>query len=211
MSEPPISRGFRGRSRAPKARACRRGSIWSATFRCFPPGRRPRPTSPAGNSRLEDGQAPIGEWSWAEFNALPQTEVTVDIHCVTTWSKLDTHWRGVSIDTLLEAAGLSEPPGPLRLIAHCDGGYTTNVPLEDLLDGKAMIATHYEGRAARSRAWRAGAAVGAASLFLEEREMGAQACNSSTPSSPASGRSSATTSTAIPGASSVMPAIEQIR
>ncbi len=70
--------------------------------------------------------------------------MTVDIHCVTTWSKLDTNWRGVSIDTLLEAAGISDPPGPY-VLAHCDGGYTTNFPSEDLLDGKAMIATHYEG------------------------------------------------------------------
>ena len=68
----------------------------------------------------------------------------VDIHCVTTWSKLDTHWQGVTIDTLLEAAGLSEPPTSFTMI-HCDGGYTTNLPLEDLIDGKAMVATRYEG------------------------------------------------------------------
>ena len=93
---------------------------------------------------LEDGDSPVGEWSWAEFNALPQTELTVDIHCVTTWSKLDTNWRGVTIDTLLEAAGLAEPPAPFVLV-HSDGGYTTNVPAEDLVDGKAMVATHFDG------------------------------------------------------------------
>ena len=87
----------------------------------------------------------IGKWSWDEFNALPQTEVTVDIHCVTTWSKLDTHWQGVTIDALLEAAGLDEPPTGYAMM-HCDGGYTTNVPVEDLIDGKAMVATHFDGR-----------------------------------------------------------------
>ena len=87
----------------------------------------------------------IGKWSWDEFNALPQTEVTVDIHCVTTWSKLDTHWQGVTIDALLEAAGLHEPPTGYAMM-HCDGGYTTNVPVEDLIDGKAMVATHFDGR-----------------------------------------------------------------
>jgi DMSO/TMAO reductase YedYZ molybdopterin-dependent catalytic subunit len=68
----------------------------------------------------------------------------VDIHCVTTWSKLDTEWRGVTIDALFAAAGLSEPPAPFAMI-HCDGGYTTNLPVEDLVDGKAMIATHFDG------------------------------------------------------------------
>ena len=79
-----------------------------------------------------------------EFRGFAQTKVKVDIHCVTTWSKLDTNWQGVTIDALLEAAGLSEPPAPFAMI-RCDGGYTTNLPIEDLLDGKAMIATRYEG------------------------------------------------------------------
>ena len=79
-----------------------------------------------------------------EFRGFAQTKVKVDIHCVTTWSKLDTNWQGVTIDALLEAAGLSEPAAPFAMI-RCDGGYTTNLPVEDLLDGKAMIATRYEG------------------------------------------------------------------
>ena len=87
----------------------------------------------------------LASWSWEEFQALPQTEITVDIHCVTSWSKLDTLWRGVTIDALLESVGL-EPPDPY-MMAFCDGGYTTNLPVEDLLDGKAMVATHYDGDA----------------------------------------------------------------
>jgi DMSO/TMAO reductase YedYZ molybdopterin-dependent catalytic subunit len=93
---------------------------------------------------LQVGGSILGKWSWDEFQALPQTELRTDIHCVTKWSKLDTNWRGVTIDALLEAAGLDEPPEAFSM-AHCDGGYTTNLPVEDLLDGKAMIATHYEG------------------------------------------------------------------
>jgi len=107
-------------------------------------GPTPEPDLKAWRFTMADGESPLGEWSWDQFNALPQTELTVDIHCVTTWSKLDTNWRGVSIDTLLEAAGLSEPPGPFTLI-HCEGGYTTNVPSEDLLDGKAMVASQFDG------------------------------------------------------------------
>jgi DMSO/TMAO reductase YedYZ molybdopterin-dependent catalytic subunit len=93
---------------------------------------------------LQEGGSLLAKWSWAEFNALPPTTMVTDIHCVTTWSKLDTEWRGVSFDTLLAAAGLSEPPAPF-VMAYCDGGYTTNVPCEDLVGGKGMIATYYDG------------------------------------------------------------------
>jgi DMSO/TMAO reductase YedYZ molybdopterin-dependent catalytic subunit len=92
---------------------------------------------------LYDGDSVQAEWSWSEFEALPQTSVKVDIHCVTSWSKLDTHWQGVTIDTLFEAAGLSEPPTSFAMI-HSDGDYRTNIPVEDLIDGKAMVATRYE-------------------------------------------------------------------
>jgi len=80
-------------------------------------------------------------WTWAEFQALPSEEVTVDIHCVTKWSKLDTHWRGVSIDTLLEGVDTAAE----HVIQYGDGGYTTNTPLEDLTGGKAWIVYAYEG------------------------------------------------------------------
>lgn len=91
---------------------------------------------------LKIGPRPVATWTWEQFNALPQSEFTRDIHCVTRWSKLDTRWAGVSIDDLLAAAGL-EPPTPFTL-AHCYGGYSTNVPIADLLSGKAMIALRYE-------------------------------------------------------------------
>ncbi len=89
---------------------------------------------------LCEGAAPLAEWSWADLEALPQAEVKVDIHCATTWSKLDTKWQGVMIDTLLEAAGLSAPPTCFAMV-HSERDYTTNVPVEDLVDGKAMVAT----------------------------------------------------------------------
>jgi DMSO/TMAO reductase YedYZ molybdopterin-dependent catalytic subunit len=91
----------------------------------------------------EDGST-IAEWRWDDFRALGPTDVTVDIHCVTRWSKFDTDWRGVSIDRLLAAAGLAEPPSPF-VMALCDGGYTTNLPVEDLLDGKALVVWEYDG------------------------------------------------------------------
>ena len=93
---------------------------------------------------LQEGGSLLAKWTWTEFQALPQTTVVVDIHCVTTWSKLDTEWSGVSFDTLLTAAGLQEPKAPF-VMAYCDGGYTTNVPCEDLTSGRGMVATHYDG------------------------------------------------------------------
>lgn len=145
MSEPLISRGFRGRrgSGATSARLPP-GQHLVTDFPVLSAGPTPVPDLATWRFTLEDGASPLALWSWAEFNALPQSEIAVDIHCVTTWSKFDTQWRGVSVDTLLEAAGLSEPPGAF-VLAHCDGGYTTNVPSEDLVDGKAMIATTFDG------------------------------------------------------------------
>ena len=145
MSEPLISRGFRGRrgSGATSARLPP-GQHLVTDFPVLSAGPTPVPDLATWRFTLEDGASPLELWSWAEFNALPQSEIAADIHCVTTWSKFDTQWRGVSVDTLLEAAGLSEPPGAF-VVAHCDGGYTTNVPSEDLVDGKAMIATTFDG------------------------------------------------------------------
>jgi len=104
-------------------------------------------------------QIPLQQWSfsleangktllsldWEAFNALVQTEATVDIHCVTTWTKLDTKWRGVSVDTLFRAASLELAPTAF-LMAHSDGGYTTNLPVADLIGGRAMVATHFDGK-----------------------------------------------------------------
>ncbi len=81
-------------------------------------------------------------WTWDEFLALPAETVTVDIHCVTKWSKLDTSWKGVSLDTLL--AGVATEAEYVTVFS--DGGYTTNLKLEDLTDGKAWVAYEYDGR-----------------------------------------------------------------
>jgi len=80
-------------------------------------------------------------WTWDEFRALPSEEVTVDIHCVTKWSKLDTVWRGVAVDTLLQGLETSAEFST----QYSDGGYTTNLPLPDIRDGKAWVVYEYEG------------------------------------------------------------------
>ena len=79
--------------------------------------------------------------TWQQFQELPHEEVTVDIHCVTKWSKFDTTWGGVSLDTLLDRVETSAE----YLLAFCDGGYTTNLPLEDVTGGRAWIVDQYDG------------------------------------------------------------------
>ena len=81
-------------------------------------------------------------WTWEEFRALPSEEITRDIHCVTKWSKLDTVWRGVSVDTLLEGIETAAD----FVIQYSDGGYTTNLPLEDVTGGKAWVVFAYDGQ-----------------------------------------------------------------
>ncbi len=93
---------------------------------------------------LKVGPRPVKTWDWAAFNALPKTTITRDIHCVTTWTKFDTVWEGVSIDDLLLDANI-EAPTPF-VLAHSYGGYSTNVPVADLVAGKAMIALTYDGK-----------------------------------------------------------------
>ena len=79
-------------------------------------------------------------WSWQDLMALPSEDVEVDIHCVTRWSKLRTAWRGVPVDAFLEDVESTAD----YVMAHSYGGYTTNLPLEDLLDGQAWIAYRYD-------------------------------------------------------------------
>ena len=92
---------------------------------------------------LRAGLRTIKAWTWSEFNALPRTKVTRDIHCVTTWSKLDTRWEGALVDDVLADAKLTPPTQ--FVLAHTFDGYSSNLPFADLANGKAMVATHYEG------------------------------------------------------------------
>jgi DMSO/TMAO reductase YedYZ molybdopterin-dependent catalytic subunit len=145
MAEIPISRGFRSRrqGQAPGDRLPP-GQYVTTDFPVLSAGPTPQIKLESWTLALQFGGSMPGKWSWAEFEALPQTTIRADIHCVTKWSKLDTTWWGVTFDDLLKAAQFAEPPAPY-VMAHCDGGYTTNLPVADLVGGKALIATRYEG------------------------------------------------------------------
>jgi DMSO/TMAO reductase YedYZ molybdopterin-dependent catalytic subunit len=138
----PISRGFRGRRRADIDPArVPPGQYVTADFPVLSAGPTPHTPLAAWTFEIRGAVDTPRSWSWDEFTAFPSETPTVDIHCVTKWSKLDTPWRGVSLDTLLD--GVDTAAG--YVLAFCDGGYTTNLPLEDLMGGKAWIAYEYEG------------------------------------------------------------------
>jgi DMSO/TMAO reductase YedYZ molybdopterin-dependent catalytic subunit len=103
-------------------------------------GPTPRTALEQWSFTVSGGSAAV-TWTWDEFRALPSESVTKDIHCVTKWSKFDTDWEGVSVDTLLEHVDYDAA----YAVAYSDGGYTTNVPVEDLTGGKAWIAFGYDG------------------------------------------------------------------
>ena len=140
-----VTRGFKGRGQGDAATRTRvpPGQFVTPEFPILTAGPTQRTLLDDWTLSLQHGGKLLAKWSWREFEALPHTELTTDIHCVTKWSKLDTRWRGVTIDDLLRAAGLDTPPTEF-VMAHCDGGYSTNHATGDLLAGRAMIATHYE-------------------------------------------------------------------
>jgi len=138
------TRGFTGRRPGGEARKrLPPGQYETTDFPVLSFGPTPRVALEDWRFTLNDGPRPVKTWDWKAFNALPQTTWMGDIHCVTKWSKFDTEWRGVTIDDLLADAGI-EPPTAFTLAQSYDR-YDTNVPVADLLGGKAMIATHFAG------------------------------------------------------------------
>jgi len=137
-----VTRGFRGRRRleGPPGRVPP-GQYVTTDFPVLSAGPTPRVQLEEWSFTVTDAGGDTLEWTWSEFTSLPTETVTVDIHCVTKWSKLDTTWEGVSLDTLFARVG---SPGSHALF-HSYGGYTTNLPVEDITGGKAWVAFRYEG------------------------------------------------------------------
>lgn len=82
-------------------------------------------------------------WTWDEFLKLPMTTIKTDIHCVTRWSKFDTVWEGVKFNEFVKLFGVK--PEAKYVIAHCEYGYTTNLPLEMMMDDDVLLAYKYAG------------------------------------------------------------------
>ena len=134
-----VTRGFGGR-REPEAVALPPGQHLTDGFPVLSAG----PTQYVENDEwsltLTTETEDRHTWSWDELMGLPAEDVEVDIHCVTSWSKLETRWHGVPVDAFLDDVESTAD----YVMAHAYGGYTTNLPLEDLLDGKAWVAYEYD-------------------------------------------------------------------
>jgi DMSO/TMAO reductase YedYZ molybdopterin-dependent catalytic subunit len=137
-----INRGFQGRRRQPGAGLIPPGQYLVDDFPVLTAG--PTPWVPLDEwdfTIIDETGGRLARWTWAEFSALPTEDVAVDIHCVTKWSKVATHWTGVSVDTLFEGIDTSAD----YVLAFAEANYTTNMPLADVLDRQAWVAFRYEG------------------------------------------------------------------
>jgi DMSO/TMAO reductase YedYZ molybdopterin-dependent catalytic subunit len=135
-----VSRGFQGRSRRsdPKLPP---GQYLTEDFPVLSAGPTPRVNPDNWEFVVATETGIRHRWTWPELLALPAERPTADLHCVTKWSKLNTSWQGVSVSTLLADVDTAAD----YALVHAYGGYTTNLPLEDLLDGQAWIAYRYDG------------------------------------------------------------------
>jgi DMSO/TMAO reductase YedYZ molybdopterin-dependent catalytic subunit len=86
------------------------------------------------------------QWNWDEFNHLPRTRVTIDLHCVTRWSKADTVWEGVSVRTMVEQGLIKLKPAAQFVMQHAEYGFTVNLPLPVVLQDNFLLATHFNGQ-----------------------------------------------------------------
>ncbi|MCU1451163.1 MAG: oxidoreductase molybdopterin binding protein [Acidimicrobiales bacterium] len=137
-----VNRGFEGRRRQPGAGLVPPGQYVVDDFPVLTAGPTPSiDTADWDFTVVDETGATPGHWTWDQFLELPAEDITVDIHCVTKWSKLGTTWRGVSVDTLLEGIETSAE----FVVAFSEGGYTTNLPLQDVLDGQAWVAFMFDG------------------------------------------------------------------
>jgi DMSO/TMAO reductase YedYZ molybdopterin-dependent catalytic subunit len=138
-----VSRGFTGRRRTPEEVTDRLppGQYAESGWPVLTAGPTPDISTGEWSFRIDGMVGQKREWSWDQFHELPWETIPADIHCVTKWSKLGTNFGGVSMDALLEEA---EPLDAYAMV-YSYGGYTTNLAIEDLTDGKAWVVTEHEG------------------------------------------------------------------
>ncbi len=136
-----ISRGFSGRRQATDAKLPP-GQYLTTDFPVLSAGPTPRISLDQWELTIDDGKNVLRRWNWQSFRELPTETFTVDIHCVTRWSKFATSWEGVSLDTLF--SDLKTDAGYSMVRSY--GDYSTNVPLQDLLSHRAWIAFQFDGK-----------------------------------------------------------------
>jgi DMSO/TMAO reductase YedYZ molybdopterin-dependent catalytic subunit len=136
-----ISRGFRGAGSADEHLPPGQYLVRGDDFPVLSTGPTPRVDTATWQFTVTTETGRRHVWDWAQLMALPTDTPRVDLHCVTRWSKLGTEWEGVILDAFLADVETSAE----YALVHSYGGYTTNLPLADLLDGQAWIAFGYDG------------------------------------------------------------------
>jgi DMSO/TMAO reductase YedYZ molybdopterin-dependent catalytic subunit len=143
----PVSRGFHRLRRPTDSPAGQQGRVPPGQYvtQGFPvlsAGPTPHTPLTEWTFSIRQGGNTLKSWTWEQFQALPAETVTADIHCVTRWTKLGTSWRGVPVETLLAQAGQDAT----YVLAFCDGGYTSNLPVKDVTGGQAWVVSDYGGQ-----------------------------------------------------------------
>ena len=192
-----VTRGFHPRRAVDDSSRVPPGQYVTPDFPVLSAGPTPRPRLDSWEFTIKGAVEQPVSWSWQEFRALPRETFTVDIHCVTKWTKLDTTWSGVSVDTLLDGVsvgtlldGVSTPAQFAMAIA--DGGYTTNIPLDDLRGGRAWVVDEYDGKPLEPE-HGGPARLLVPHLISGRARSGSADLSCARPTSPDSGRCSATT------------------
>jgi DMSO/TMAO reductase YedYZ molybdopterin-dependent catalytic subunit len=139
-----VTRGFVGRRRPPeRGQRVPPGQYLTTDFPVLSAGPTPHTPRADWTFRIEGLVGEPRTWTWDQLQALPSREFVVDISCVTKWTHLDMRWHGVSVDTLLQDVQLD--PKAAFAIAFSDGGYTTNLPIADIVNDQSFIAYGYDG------------------------------------------------------------------
>jgi DMSO/TMAO reductase YedYZ molybdopterin-dependent catalytic subunit len=135
-----VSRGFAGRRRD-RGAGLPPGQYLTEDFPVLSAGPTPRVSPADWSFRVVTETGAEHRWDWAALQALPSESITVDLHCVTRWSKLATAWDGVSVDALMSDVQTAAA----YAMVHSYDDYTTNLPVADLLNGQAWLAYRYDG------------------------------------------------------------------
>ena len=136
-----VTRGFSGRRIAANINLPP-GQYLTTDFPVLSAGPTPKVPLDRWEFAIDDGQGVLRRWDWKSFRDLLTESITVDLHCVTRWSKLGTTWEGVSLDTLFRDLKTDAS----YAMVHSYGDYTTNLPLKDLMEKQAWIAFRFDGR-----------------------------------------------------------------
>jgi len=145
MTEETKSHRFKEQERMASAGRLPPGQALTETFPVLHYGQIPTCDPATWTFRVWGAVEKEVSWNWAEFNLLPRTRVSMDLHCVTGWSKAETLWEGVSVRALVDEGFIQPAPSAAFIMQHAEYGYSVNLPLAVVLQDNFLLATHFDG------------------------------------------------------------------